>query len=90
MNKTELIAAISDLNDIPKSTVGPVLNACLETIAEALEEGEKVDLAGFGSFSITPVAARKGRNPATGETIDIPASNRVKFKPSAKLKRAVK
>ena len=89
MTKKELIENVADMNDMKKSHVADVLNSTLEMIQEALSEGETIDLYGFGKFSITERAARKGRNPSTGESIDIPASKGVKFKPSRTLKNAV-
>lgn len=90
MNKNEIIAAVAEMNDYPKTNVKNVLDATLETITDSLEAGEKVDMFGFGSFSVVERAARKGRNPATGDAIDIPASKVVKFKPAKGLKDAVK
>lgn len=89
MTKKELIENVADMNDMTKSDVTEVLNATLEMIQEALSEGETIDLYGFGKFSITERAARKGRNPATGESIQIAASKAVKFKPAKALKDAV-
>lgn len=89
MTKKELIENVADMNDMTKSDVTEVLNATLEMIQEALSEGETIDLYGFGKFSIMERAARKGRNPATGESIQIAASKAVKFKPAKALKDAV-
>lgn len=89
MKKTELIDAISDMNDMSKKDVKEVLEATLETIKEVLAEGESVELPGFGKFYITEMKARKGRNPATGEEIDIAAKNQAKFKAGKSLKDAV-
>lgn len=89
MNKKELIENVADMNDMSKSDVKNVLEAALETIRDAMEEGEEVDLRGFGKFFVTHRAARKGRNPKTGEEIKIKASNSVRFKVSKTLKDAV-
>lgn len=89
MTKKELVASIADMNDMSKSEVGEVLNATLEMIEYALVEGESVDLSGFGKFSVVERAARKGRNPATGASIQIAASKGAKFKPAKALKDAV-
>lgn len=89
MTKKDLIANVADMNDMAKNDVDSVLSATLETIQEALEEGEPVDLYGFGKFETKERAARKGRNPATGESIDIAAKNAVTFKPAKALKEAV-
>jgi DNA-binding protein HU-beta len=89
MNKKELIANVADMNEMSQTEVKEVLDATLETVKDALEEGEKVELFGFGNFSVAERAARKGRNPQTGKPIDIPASMQVKFKPAKALKDAV-
>lgn len=89
VTKKEIIDAVADMYEMSKKSVKDILDATLDTIAENLEEGNAVDLFGFGKFSITERAARKGRNPATGETIDIAASKSVKFKPSKTLKDTV-
>lgn len=89
MTKKELIAGVADMNDMEKSLVEDVLNATLEMTQDALSEGESVDFYGFGKFIVNERKARKGRNPATGETIDIAAKNAVAFKPAKALKDAV-
>lgn len=89
MNKKELVAGVADMNDMNKSDVEKVLNATLEMIQDALSEGEIIDLYGFGKFSAVERAARKGRNPATGESIDIAARTGITFKPSKVFKDAV-
>lgn len=89
MNKKDLIANVAEMNDMSKSDVEEVLNATLETMQDALVEGEAVDLYGFGKFTSVERAARKGRNPSTGASIDIAAKNAVTFKPAKALKDAV-
>lgn len=89
MNKKELIAGVADMNDMPKTDVENVLNATLEMIQDALAEEEQVEFYGFGKFIVNERAARKGRNPATGESIDIAAKKVVAFKPAKALKEAV-
>lgn len=89
MTKKELIAGVADMNDMNKREVEETLNATLEMIQDAMAEGESVDLYGFGKFSVVERAARKGRNPATGEEIQIAASKSPKFKPAKALKVAV-
>jgi DNA-binding protein HU-beta len=89
MNKNELIANVADMYEKPKTEVKEVLDGLLETVKDALEEGEKVELFGFGNFTISERAARKGRNPQTGDEIQIAASKVVKFKPAKALKDAV-
>ena len=65
------------------------VNVILEAIRSELEKGESVSIAGFGTFSVVERSARKGINPMTKETIEIPASKNVKFKPASKLKNSV-
>ena len=89
MNKQNLINAIAGGANISKAAAEKALNGTLASIAETLKDGEKVTLVGFCTFSVTKRKARKGRNPQTGKTIDIPAKNVVKFKAGAKLSEAV-
>ena len=89
MNKAELIDAISSGAGIGKSDAGSALDATLDAISCALKSGDKVAIAGFGTFSVSDRAARVGRNPRTGEPIQIAASRLPKFKAGAKLKAAV-
>jgi DNA-binding protein HU-beta len=89
VTKGELIdRAAKDVN-ITKSEASELLEAFLEGIKDALRKGDKVTIIGFGSFSISERKARKGRNPKTGEPIDIPASKAPKFTPSEALKKAI-
>ncbi len=90
MNKSELIDAIACKADIPKTTAVKVLDAFVESVTEALRNDDQVVLIGFGSFSLRKREARAGRNPRTGETIQIAASNLPTFKPGKALKDAVK
>lgn len=80
MNKGELVNQIAEHAELTKAQAGEALNGVLESITGALAKGDKVTLIGFGTFSISERAARKGRNPRTGKEIDIPAKNMVKFK----------
>ena len=80
MNKKELVDYISDSSGITKIEADKVLQATLEGITKALKEKENVTLIGFGTFSTVEREARKGRNPQTGKSIDIPAKTVVKFK----------
>lgn len=89
MTKEELIAKAAQDAVISKSQAGKALNSILASIQGALKNGDKVSLVGFGTFSVSKRAARQGRNPATGQTIKIPAANVPKFKPGKKLKDAV-
>lgn len=79
MNKTELIEALVKETDLPKSKANETLDALTAIIVKAVTKGDTVQLTGFGSFSFTKRAARKGRNPATGEAIKIAASKSVRF-----------
>jgi DNA-binding protein HU-beta len=89
MNKAELIYAVANAADVSKKDAEAVLTAALDTITEALTEGEKVQLVGFGSFELKKRAARLGRNPKTKEAIEIPASVVPTFKAGKALKDAV-
>ena len=89
MNKAELISAVALKADVSKKDAEAVLTAALDTITEALAEGEKVQLVGFGSFELKKRAARLGRNPKTKEAIEIPASVVPTFKAGKALKDAV-
>ncbi len=89
MNKSELIAAISAKTGETKKEAEATLNAFVEVITNALVEGDKVQLVGFGSFEVRKRAARKGRNPQTKEEIKIPASKAPVFKAGKALKDLV-
>jgi len=89
MNKTELIEKIAEGADLSKAAAARVLELIHENITEALVSGGKVVLADWGTYAISQRAARSGRNPQTGETIQIAASTSVKFKPAKKLKDKV-
>ena len=89
MNKTELVAAIAEKTDLTKKDAELALTAVVESIAEALEKGDKVQLIGFGSFEVKNRAARTGRNPKTKEAIEIPASKSPVFKAGKALKDKV-
>ena len=89
MNKAELINAVAASADVSKKDTEAVITAMLDTITDALKEGDKVQLVGFGSFEVRPRAARVGRNPKTKETIKIAASKVPAFKPGKALKDAV-
>lgn len=90
MNKTDLINNISNKSGLTKKDVENVLNGFLGEITEALANGDKVQLIGFGTFETRKRAGRTGRNPQTGKTIEIPESNVPAFKAGNKLKEAVK
>ena len=89
MNKTELIDAIAAQADISKAAAGRALDAAVESITAALQKGDSVSLIGFGTFYVGERAARTGRNPRTGEQIDIPASYGVRISAGSLLKKAV-
>ena len=89
MNKTELINAVAETSGLTKKDSEVALNAILDTIQNAMKSGDKVQLVGFGSFEVKERAARKGRNPRTGQDIEIPASKNPVFKAGKALKDAV-
>ena len=89
MNKVGLIDVVSKKTGYTKKDTGAVVDALVEAVIEANQTGEEVSIAGFGKFSVTERAAREGRNPATGETIQIEASKAPKFKAATAYKNAV-
>ncbi len=86
MTKTDLVNVVAAETDVSKKTVDTVINAVIEAVANALKEGDKVQLIGFGTFEAKNVAAREGHNPKTGEAIQIPESKKVAFSASKVLK----
>lgn len=89
MNKTELINAVSESTGLTKKDSEKALNAAVESITAALAKGDKVQISGFGIFEIKEREARVGRNPQTGESMEIPASRVPSFKASKTLKDSV-
>ncbi|WP_054951231.1 HU family DNA-binding protein [Numidum massiliense] len=89
MNKTDLIEKVATDIGMTKKDATAVVDTVLETISEALQRGEKVSLIGFGNFEVRERSARKGRNPRTGEEIEIKASKVPAFKPGKQLKESV-
>ena len=89
MNKSQLVYEISKQADVTKDVAQRTLNATIDAITNALKSGDTVTLVGFGSFQVRERAARKGRNPKTGEEIQIKASNSPTFKAGKSLKDAV-
>lgn len=89
MNKAELINVVSEAAEVSKKDAETVITATLDAITDALKEGEKVQLVGFGSFEVKVRAERMGRNPQTKEPIPIPASKAPVFKAGKALKDAV-
>ncbi len=92
MNKAELVDQIAEKADLSKAAAERALNAFTDTVTETLASpgDQKITLVGFGTFSTSERAARTGRNPQTGETINIPATTVPKFKAGKSLKDAVK
>lgn len=80
MNKNELIATMADKSGLSKKDAGAALDAFTEAVADALKTGDKVQMIGFGSFEVKTRAARTGKNPRTGESVEIPESKSPTFK----------
>lgn len=89
MNKTELVAAMAEQTNLSKKDAEAALKAFIDVVSEELKKGEKVQLVGFGTFEVSERAAREGRNPQTGETMEIKASKTPKFKAGKALKDAL-
>ena len=89
MNKTELVAAIAEKAELSKKDAEKALKAFTETVAETLQNGDKIQLVGFGTFEVAERPAREGRNPRTGETMKIAASKAPRFKVGKAFKDAV-
>lgn len=89
MNKSELVASVAEVAELTKKDAEKAVNAVFASVQKALVEDDKVQIIGFGSFEVRTRAARKGRNPQTGDTIEIPASKNPVFKAGKALKEAV-
>ena len=89
MNKNELVDAVSTVASLKKADAAKAVDAVFDSIAEALKQGSEVRLVGFGTFHVAKRAASEGRNPRTGEKIQIAASKQPKFKPGKQLKDAI-
>lgn len=89
MNKSELIDAVAESADISKAAAGRAVDAVVESVTDALKNGDQVTLIGFGTFSVKERAARTGRNPQTGAEIQIAAAKIPSFKAGKALKDAV-
>ena len=89
MNKTELVAAIAEKTELSKKDSEKALKAFIDVVTEELQKGEKIQLVGFGTFEVADRAAREGRNPLTGEKMQIEASKAPKFKAGKALKDMV-
>lgn len=90
MTKTELIAVVAEKAELSKKDAEKAVNAVVDAISDSLKNGEKVQLVGFGTFEVRDRAAREGVNPATGKTIQIPATKVPAFKAGKALKDLVK
>ena len=90
MTKSEFVDQVADRAGLSKKDAGDAVEAFLETIEDALKRGSEISFSGFGKFSVSNRSAREGRNPATGEKIQIAASKVPKFSAGAGLKKAVK
>ena len=89
MNKKEFIEAVTDNTDINKEAASVLVNRVFEVIKEQLASGEKIQIAGFGTFDVSERAARTVKNPFTGDNVDVAACKAPKFKPSKVLKDAI-
>ena len=89
MNKNDLIASVASRSGLSKADSARAVDGMISSIESALKSGQEVRIVGFGTFSVTNRAATTGRNPRTGEAIQIPASKQPKFKAGAPLKQAV-
>lgn len=90
MNRNQLVSNIAEKSGLTKKDVETVVTGVIEEITSALQEGDKVQFVGFGTFETRERASRSGRNPQTGETIQIPATVVPAFRPGNKLKETVK
>lgn len=89
VNKSELVASVAEAAELTKKDAEKAVNAVFASVQKALVEDDKVQIIGFGTFEVRTRAARKGRNPQTGDTIEIPASKNPVFKAGKALKEAV-
>jgi DNA-binding protein HU-beta len=89
MNKSELIAKVAELSELSKKDATKAVESVFEAISDALKSGDKVQLVGFGNFEVRERSARKGRNPQTGQEIEISASKVPSFKPGKALKDGI-
>ena len=89
MNKAELVDAIADSADLSKAAASRALDAVINSVTDALKDGDQVSLVGFGTFTVKDRAARTGRNPQTGQPIEIAAAKVPGFKAGKALKDAV-
>jgi DNA-binding protein HU-beta len=89
MKKADIISKIVEATNLKRAEADEAITSFLDTVKEGLKNGEKITIIGFGSFSVVERKARMGRNPQTGEEIEIPAKKTVKFNPAVKLKEEV-
>jgi DNA-binding protein HU-beta len=89
MNKSELITKVAELSELSKKDASKAVESVFEAISDALKGGDKVQLVGFGNFEVRERSARKGRNPQTGQEIEISASKVPSFKPGKALKDGI-
>jgi DNA-binding protein HU-beta len=89
MNKSELISKVAELSELSKKDASKAVESVFEAISDALKGGDKVQLVGFGNFEVRERSARKGRNPQTGQEIEISASKVPAFKPGKALKDGI-
>ena len=90
MTKTDLIESVASKADLPRATAERAVNTMFEEVVDALKQGDKVNISGFGTFSVSIRKARTGRNPKTGESIEISATRAAKFKAGKTLKDSLK
>mgnify|MGYP001385527639 CR=1 FL=1 len=89
MNKSDFVAALAEQTEMSKAQAGKVYDTFVELLTQSVSSGEALSIPGFGTFKIADRAAREGRNPATGETIQIEASKVVKFAAASALKQVI-
>ena len=89
MTKAELIESVASKGDLPRAVAERAVNTVFDDIVEALKQGEKVNISGFGTFAVSTRKARTGRNPKTGVSIEIAASRSAKFKAGKTLKESL-
>ncbi len=90
MTKAELVETVASKVDLPRAVAERAVNTMFDEVTEALRQGDKVNISGFGTFSVSERKARTGRNPKTGESIEIAASRAAKFKAGKTLKDSLK
>lgn len=90
VNKNEFVDAVASKTGFTKADAGKAVDGVIDAITDAMCAGDEIKLAGFGGFAVAHRAATKGRNPRTGEEIDIPASRQPKFKPGKGLKDRIR